>query len=164
MERMATRYDPEEDFEPITRLLDMALEFANNTWNEPAYYVLVAAGELAFEAHLKRQVINTARFIGTNAHFTEQLGMGGTDKWAKDFVALADTLVRKEIRHRVWWDEYSRAHPIVPPSAAERARWDEERAAMEARSQAELPVWQAQYRAAMAEALAYRNHRQHDDD
>lgn len=142
------------DHEPITRLLDMALEFADCTHNEAAYYVLVAAGHLAFTDRLKWQVINTAYFLGTNEYFTEVLDMGGVDKYPRDFIALADSLAREEVQIRSLVDEIDTTpeDKIVYPALDSLPDDDREQPAREARRNA-----------AMQEAIVYRNRRARDD-
>jgi hypothetical protein len=154
----------DRDFEPLTRLLDTALEFAENTWNEEAYYVLVAAGKLAFTDRLRWQVINTARFLGTNVYFTEWLNLGGVDKFPRDFVAMADTLTREGIRRRVVMEkidaslEARHAEGWVRDHAA---GWDEDKFYEE--WERDRPLRKARSNAAWADARAYRNHRARDN-
>jgi hypothetical protein len=154
----------DRDFEPLTRLLDTALEFAENTWNEEAYYVLVAAGKLAFTDRLRWQVINTAWFLGTNGYFAEWLHRGGVDKFPRDFVAMADTLTREAIRRRVVMEKID-AGPEARQAEAwireHEADWNEDKFSEE--WERERPLRKARSKAAWADARAYRNHRAHDN-
>jgi hypothetical protein len=133
---VAHRDDPR-----MTHLLDLALEFSSHTLTDEAYSLLMAASTLAYTDHLMGQVVNTARFLGTNAYFREALSRGAVQRGPDAFVFLADYLTNIQIERKVWWEEHKQSHHMRP----------------EADQQA------TQRAAACAEAYAYRNHHAHDD-
>ena len=146
------------DVEELTDLLDMTLNFAANTWTDAAYYLLLAAHRVAFTDHLHRQVINTARFLGTDDYYRTSLDMAGIDHNSGDFLQLARTMTQECIELNVFSDELMEAPTTHTGASAATALQEAFEVSAESRESDRKARADAYER-----ALAYRNHRMRDD-